>query len=99
MFKIITSFIITLFAQLHVMVSTILTCGKQLHDRIISLRGKIWTYETTITPPLFIEVRDVSNHVNKGLMCSEYNSDCNKYSYYCQHCICALLEVHDHILK
>jgi hypothetical protein len=36
---------------------------------------------------------------HKGLMCSEYNSDCNKYSYYCQHCICALLEVHDHILK
>jgi hypothetical protein len=63
MFKIITFFIITLISRLHVMVSIILTRGKQFHDRIISLRGKISAYKTTITPPLFIEVRDVSDHV------------------------------------
>jgi hypothetical protein len=27
-----------------------------LHDRIIALRGKIWTDETSLTPPFIIEV-------------------------------------------
>jgi len=27
-----------------------------LHDRIISLKGEVWTYETSLTPLLFIEV-------------------------------------------
>jgi hypothetical protein len=31
-------------------------CGKHLHDRIIALRGKIWTDETSLTPPFIIEV-------------------------------------------
>ena len=27
-----------------------------MHDRIISLRGDVWAYETSLTPSLFIEV-------------------------------------------
>ena len=34
----------------------LLTCGKNLHDRIISLKGEVWTNEASLTPPLFIEV-------------------------------------------
>jgi len=38
------------------MVGTLLTCGKNRHDRIISLRGEVWTHKTSLTPPLYIEV-------------------------------------------
>ena len=31
---------------------TILTCGNQLHDRIISLRGEVWTHKTYSAPLL-----------------------------------------------
>jgi hypothetical protein len=34
----------------------LLRCGKQLHDHIISLRGEVWTYKTSLTSPLFITV-------------------------------------------
>ena len=33
----------------------LLTC-KPLHDRIISLRGDAWVYQTNLQPPRFIEV-------------------------------------------
>jgi len=55
MFKIIAFFIIKLFAQLCVRVEILLTCGKHVHHRIISLRGETWAYKTCLTPPLFIE--------------------------------------------
>ena len=61
MFKIRAFFITTLFAWLYVRVDILLTCGKHLHDRIISLRGEIWTgevwaHKTNLTLPHFIEV-------------------------------------------
>ena len=37
-------------------VDILLTCGKHLHDRIISLRWNDWAYRTNLTPRLFIEV-------------------------------------------
>ena len=57
MFKIIAFFILTLFAQLYMKVDTCGIWGKHLHDRIISLRGKVlWIHETSLAPPLFFEV-------------------------------------------
>jgi hypothetical protein len=37
-------------------VCILLTCGKHLHDRIISLSGEVWAYSTGLTPPLSIFV-------------------------------------------
>jgi hypothetical protein len=34
------------------------SCRKQLHDRIYSLRGEIWAYATSLTPPRFVEAPD-----------------------------------------
>ena len=55
-FKIIALFLITLFARLYVRVSILLTCGKHLHDCIISLRREAWAHTTSLTSPLFIKV-------------------------------------------
>ena len=35
---------------------TSLMCCKHFHDRITSLRRKIWVHKTSLTPPLVIEV-------------------------------------------
>ena len=32
------------------------TCGKHLHDIVISLRWEVWAHKTSLTPLLFIEV-------------------------------------------
>jgi len=40
-FKIIAFFMITLIARLYVSVGILLSCGKHLHDHIISLRGEV----------------------------------------------------------
>jgi hypothetical protein len=40
-FKIIAFFITTLFARLHARVGILLTCGKLMHDRIISPTGEV----------------------------------------------------------
>jgi len=45
MFKIIAFFIVTLFARLYVRVAILLTCGKHVHDHIVSLEGKVWAHE------------------------------------------------------
>ena len=37
-------------------VDILLTCGKHLHERIISLREEVWVHKTSLTLPLFIEV-------------------------------------------
>ena len=47
----------------------LLTRGKYLHDRIISLRGKIWANTTSLTPPLFIEVSVPSNESKRSCIC------------------------------
>ena len=56
MFKNKMRFIIRMFARLYVRVGIVHTCGKLLHDRIVSLRGKVSAHKTSLTPPLFIEV-------------------------------------------
>ena len=63
MFKIISCFIITLFARLYVRVGVLLTCGKHVHDRIILLRGEVWAHKAILPPPLFYQARKVSDHV------------------------------------
>ena len=50
------------FQNKYVRVGILLTHGKHLHDRIISLRGDAWDHRTILTPPLY-QVRKVSGHV------------------------------------
>jgi len=45
-----------LLTQLYDIVGILLACGKHLHDSIMSLRGDAYTYKTSLTPPLVIEV-------------------------------------------
>ena len=45
-----------LLTWLYVRVDILLTCGKHLHDRIISPRGDVWDHKISLTLPLFIEV-------------------------------------------
>jgi len=42
-------FIITLFAWLYVRVGILLTCGKHLHNFIISLTWEVWAHITSFT--------------------------------------------------
>ena len=49
-----TVFKTTLITQLYVRVHILLTCGKHLHARIISLRGLV--PQANLIAPLFIEV-------------------------------------------
>ena len=53
MLKIIALFIITLFAPLYARIGILLTRGKHLLHRIISLRGKVWAHITSLTPSTF----------------------------------------------
>ena len=56
MLKIIAFYIITLNTRLYVRLVILLTDGRQLLDKIISLRGEAWVHKTSLTPPLCIEV-------------------------------------------
>jgi hypothetical protein len=56
MFKIISFFIIKLLVRLYVRVGILLSCGKHLHDRLISIRGEVWVHKSSLTLPLFIEM-------------------------------------------
>jgi hypothetical protein len=53
MFKIIAFFIKTQFPGLYVRVGILLTCWKQLHDGIISLRREVWANKTRLISPTF----------------------------------------------
>ena len=55
-FKTIAFLTIMLFAWLYVMISILFTRGKHLYDCIISQRGQLLTYITSLAPPLFTEV-------------------------------------------
>ena len=50
-------------------VSILLTCGKHLHDRIKSLRGKSWAHKTSLTPRLFIEACEPSQESDLSCIC------------------------------
>jgi hypothetical protein len=68
----------TYYFRLNIFVYYILlTCGKHLHDRIISLREYVIAHSTSLTTPLFIEV-----HVS---------SQKSERSYKCVYRICILL--------
>ena len=60
-------FIITMLARLYVKVGILLTCGKYLHDPIISLRGDGWTHKTSLSPPFFIEMFVPSKEIEQYL--------------------------------
>jgi hypothetical protein len=60
----------TLFARLYVKVGILLTCGKDLHGRIISLRGELYAHRTSlIPPPLFIEVSMPGQERERSCIC------------------------------
>jgi hypothetical protein len=70
LFKIIVFFIITLCGRLYVRVGILLTWKlKRVHDRIISLRGKVWAHKTRFTPPLFIEVPVSNQEDERSCIC------------------------------
>ena len=73
MLKIISFFIITLFDRLYMRVGILLTCGKHVHDCIISLRGEVWVHKANLIPPLLLkclyQARKVSAFV---LVCFRY---------------------------
>ena len=69
MFKIIVFFVITLFSRLYVRVGILLTCGKHLHDCIISLSEKVWAQKTRLTTSLFIEVPVPRQESERSCIC------------------------------
>jgi hypothetical protein len=48
---------------------SLLPCGKNLHDCIISLRGEVCVHKTSLTPPLFIEVFVSSQTSERSCIC------------------------------
>jgi hypothetical protein len=68
MFKIIAFFIITLYAQLFARICILLTCGKPLHDLIISLRREVRAHQTIVIPPLFIDVSVTSQKSERSFI-------------------------------
>ena len=46
-----------------------ITCGKHLHDPIISLRGEVWAHKTTLVCSLFIEVPVLSQESERSCIC------------------------------
>ena len=44
-------------ARIYLRFSILVTCGKHLHDDIISLRREVCAHITSLTPPLSIEIR------------------------------------------
>ena len=75
MFKFISFVIITMFAWLYVMVEFLITCGKDFHESIISLRRKVeaWAHKTSLTLSLFIEVPVLSQESERHVfVCQGY---------------------------
>jgi hypothetical protein len=75
MFKFISFFIITMFAWLYVMVEFLITCRKDFHESIISLRRKVeaWAHKTSLTLSLFIEVPVLSQESERHVfVCQGY---------------------------
>ena len=50
------AFFTTLLIQVSVSIGISLTCGKHLHDCIISLGGEVRDHKTRVIPLIFIEV-------------------------------------------
>ena len=45
------------------------TCGKHLHDIVISLRWEVWAHKTSLTPLLFIEVPAPRPEFGRSCIC------------------------------
>ena len=69
MFKPAAFFIITPFSLLCMKIGIFLTCGKYLHDRIISLRVKIWAHKTSAFPGLFIDMHVPTQECERSCIC------------------------------
>jgi hypothetical protein len=50
-----SSFLKTKNDKISYMYDILITCRKYLQEGIISLRGEVWTHQTSFTPVLFIE--------------------------------------------
>jgi hypothetical protein len=63
----------------------IFTCRKRLHDRIISLKGEVWTNGTSLISPQFIEVT-VQSYVSERQRLTDRRKDAQlvnrKHNYY-----------------
>jgi hypothetical protein len=63
----------TIFARLFVGVDFSLTCGKSLHDCIISWRRKVWAHKASLIPSpslsLFIEMQVPSREGERSCIC------------------------------
>jgi len=53
---------------LYARVGILLTRGKHLHDRIISLKGEVWAHKTSLAP-LFIEVPSPNKKSERLCVC------------------------------
>ena len=76
-----------MFARVCAMVSNLFTCGKYLHDRIISLWWEAWDHKTSFIPPyFFIALHAPSQKREQSCICvlgvSSQESE--------QSCICVL---------
>ena len=60
------STVVVLVVRLCVRGGVLPTCGGQLHDRIAPLRGGVWAHNTSLTPPLFIEVPVPSQEMERS---------------------------------
>ena len=58
----------TLLNKLKMRVDNLLTYGEQLHDRIFSLGGMVWTNITSLSPTFLTkylcQTRNISGHVH-----------------------------------
>ena len=58
------------FVLLYVSVGILFIRGKHLHDRTISLRGKVWAHNSNLTPPfIFIEVPVLNQESERSSIC------------------------------
>ena len=97
MFKITAFFIIMLCTRIYMRVGILITCGKHLHDRIISLRGD-WAHATIVAPPLFIKVSVQRQEGELSCICVNVYSEVFfvfhfiiSYSWYSWQYICFVL--------
>jgi len=58
-------------------VEILLTCGKDLNDRNISIRREVWANNTNLTPPLIIDEpvpKQESNWYQFHVVCNKSNT-------------------------
>ena len=88
MFKIIALYMMALFVQLYVKIDILLTCGKHLHDSIISLKWEILTHTTILTSPLFIESPAPSQDSERSCICGRDIEIASFYGFDIRFCQC-----------